>query len=317
MAGVCGKDCKGCEYRQQYNCRGCLETGGNPVWGNCRAAACCHSQGMQNCGECPSHDGCGRPAEMERTRLRWERDEASRRTAWREGLARRVPLMAQWLPVLFWLSLVSSVLSFAEELPLGDGGTIVLNVVDAVIGIAALVVYWKLSALSDRFRLVWQLQIACQVVAVVLIALMLLTLLAPALMSGLAALAAVGALGVAVVGLIALYQFCAAMAEELEQSDPPNVRWAVPPGFRGGEGHSLADSWRHLRRCTFWSMGILVGCLLLVALLQGGILLLLVALAAALVLAGCNVAQMVMLWKSSRFFRELLPANEPLPPAEN
>ena len=39
-------------------------------------------------------------------------------------------------------------------------------------------------------------------------------------------------------------------------------------------------------------------------------------LAAALVLAGCGVAQLVMLWKSGRFFRELPPVYEPLPPAE-
>ena len=78
----------------------------------------------------------------------------------------------------------------------------------------------------------------------------------------------------------------------------------------------MADSWRHLRKCTFWSMGILVGCLLLALLLQGGMFLLLLALAAALVLAGCGVAQLVMLRKSGRFFRELPPVYEPLPPAE-
>ena len=90
MAGVCGKDCIGCAYRQQYGCRGCLETGGHPVWGSCRVAACCHSQGRQNCGECPSHDGCGKPDEMETTRQQWARDEENRCVDWREGLARRI-----------------------------------------------------------------------------------------------------------------------------------------------------------------------------------------------------------------------------------
>ena len=40
------------------------------------------------------------------------------------------------------------------------------------------------------------------------------------------------------------------------------------------------------------------------------------ALAAALVLAGCAVAQLVMLWKSAGFFRDLPPLYAPLPPGE-
>lgn len=316
MAGVCGKDCKGCAYRQQYGCRGCLETGGHPVWGSCRVAACCHSQGRQNCDECPSHDGCGKPGEMETARQQWARDEENRCVDWREGLARRTPLMAQWLPVLFWMGLASEVLNLIDELPLSQSASALLSVISLCLSIGSLVAYWKLSVLSERLRLVWRLQIVSLVMTAALILLMLPALLQPALGSGLAVLATVGALGVAVVSLIALYQFCEAMAEELEQSDPPGVGQAVPMGFRGGEGHGLADSWRHLRKCTFWSMGILVGCLLLALLLQGGMFLLLLALAAALVLAGCGVAQLVMLWKSGRFFRELPPVYEPLPPAE-
>ena len=62
----------------------------------------------------------------------------------------------------------------------------------------------------------------------------------------------------------------------------------------------------------------MLGVLLLALLVQGGmgILLLLVVLAAALVLAGCGIAQLVMLWKSGRFFRELPPADPTLPPVE-
>lgn len=318
MAGVCGKDCRDCDYRQRYGCRGCLETGGNPVWGSCRAAACCYSQGMQNCGACPTREGCGRPADMESARQRWEREEEDRRGRWRANLARRTPVMAQWLPVLFWLSLVSTVLNLMDELPLSQGTSLAVSVTDLCLGIGMLAVYWKLAPLSDRLRLVWRLQLAAQIVAVAAVVAMLPALFSPDLAPGLGTLGLIGALAVAVVGLVAMYQFCEAMAEELEQSDPPGVGQTPPPAFRGGEGRRLADSWRLLRKCAFWSLGVMLGVLLLALLVQGGmgILLLLVVLAAALVLAGCSIAQMVMLWKSASFFRELPPADPTLPPVE-
>ena len=319
MAGVCGKDCRGCEDRQRYGCRGCLETGGNPVWGSCRAAACCYSQGMQNCGECVTQERCSKLEEMERIRQQWKQEEQARQDDWRAGLARRTPVMAQWLPVLFWLSLVSTVLNLIDELPLSQGGSLVLSVASLCLGIGTLVAYWKLAPLSDRLRLVWRLQLGVQIVGAA-IAVMLPAIFQSGSDAGALGLAGglgvVGALAVAVMGLVAMYQFCEAMAEELEQSDPPGV--GQTPAFRGGAGRRLADSWRLLRKCVFWSLGVMLGVLLLALLVQGGmgILLLLVVLAAALVLAGCGIAQLVMLWKSGRFFRELPPADPTLPPVE-
>lgn len=322
MAGVCGKDCRGCEDRQRYRCRGCLETGGNPVWGSCRVAACCHSQGMQNCGECASRERCAKLEDMERIRQQWKQEEQARQNDWRAGLARRTPVMAQWLPVLFWLSLASTVLNLMDQLPLSQGVSLALSAVNLCLGIGTLVAYWKLAPLSDRLRLVWRVQLAAQIVGAA-IAAMLPAIFRPASdMDGLVlagGLGVAGALAVVVMGLVAMYQFCEAMAEELEASIFP-----VPPGgaFQGEfrpVPRQLANDWRLLRRCVFWSLGIMLGVLLLALLLQGGmgILLLLVVLAAALVLAGCGIAQLVLLWKSGRFFRELPPAREPLPPAED
>lgn len=320
MAGVCGKDCMGCTYRQKYGCRGCLETGGNPVWGSCRAAACCHSQGMQNCGECPTREGCGKPAEMDGLCQRWAMEEASRRTAWKEALARRVPVMVRWLPVLFWISLASEVLSLFNQLFEGQAASLVLSAVSLALSIASLVIYWKLSVLSDRLRLVWRLQIISMAAGAVLILLLLPAFFLQELASTLAAVAVVGTLGLSVVGMVVLYQFCEAMAEELEQSDPPGVGEGVPPGFRFGAGSSLAGSWRMLRKCIFWCLGAILAVFVLVLALQGSagalLLLLVLLLIAALVLAGCGIAQLVMLWKSGRFFRDLPPADPSLPPAE-
>lgn len=45
MAGVCMRECETCSLRQEYGCRGCLESGGQPFWGSCQVVACCHSPG--------------------------------------------------------------------------------------------------------------------------------------------------------------------------------------------------------------------------------------------------------------------------------
>lgn len=322
MAGVCGKDCRGCGDRQRYRCRGCLETGGNPVWGSCRVAACCYSQDMQNCGECASQERCSKLEDMERIRQQWKQEEQTRQEDWRAGLARRTPVMAQWLPVLFWLSLASTVLNLIDELPLSQGASLALSGVNLCLGIGTLAAYWKLSPLSARLRLVWRLQLAAQIVGAAAIAVMLPAIFRPASGMGELGLAGglgmIGALAVAVMGLVAMYQFCEAMAEELEASIFP-----VPPGgaFRGEfrpVPRQLADDWRLLRKCAFWSLGAMLAVLVLALVLQGGagILLLLVVLAAALVLAGCGIAQLVLLWKSGRFFRELPPADPTLPSSE-
>lgn len=324
MAGVCGKDCKGCEDRQRYRCRGCLETGGNPVWGSCRAAACCHSQGMQNCGECGARETCSKPEDMERLRQQWKQEEQTRQADWRAGLARRTPVMEKWLPVLFWLGLISMALNLLDQLPLSQGLSLAVSVVSLCLGIGALAAYWKLSPLSGRLRLVWHLQLAAQIVAAAAIVLMLPALFRPS--SGMGALGLAGGIGLVgtlaagVMSLVALYQFCEAMAEELEASAFP-----VPPGgsFQGEFrplACQLADNWRLLRKCTFWSLGAMLAIFVLVLVLQGSagalLLLLVLLLIAALVLAGCGIAQLVLLWKSGRFFRDLQPAEPTLPPAE-
>lgn len=225
-------------------------------------------------------------------------------------------MLAQWLPVMFWLTLCSTVLNLVDELPLGEGASLVLNVVSMGLGIGCLVVYWKLSVLSDRLRLVWRLELASVTVSVVLTVLLLADLIQADPSSGLAILAVVGALAVMVMGMVVLYQFCEAMAEELEQSVSP-----APPGgaYRGiflSLPQKLADDWRLLRKCIFWSIGGLVGSAVLAVLMRGSILLLLVMLAAAVVLLGCGVAHLVMLWKSSCFFRDSLRDIPALPEAE-
>lgn len=60
MAGVCMRECETCSLRQEYGCRGCLESGGQPFWGSCQVVACCHSRGQQNCGQCGDGPCCSK-----------------------------------------------------------------------------------------------------------------------------------------------------------------------------------------------------------------------------------------------------------------
>ncbi len=49
----CGLHCTGCEYKVTYGCSGCIETNGNPFYGQCSVAKCCQDKGLTHCGECP------------------------------------------------------------------------------------------------------------------------------------------------------------------------------------------------------------------------------------------------------------------------
>ena len=146
MAGMCGKDCGNCETRQRNGCRGCLETEGVPIWGACRAAACCRSRGYPDCSGCDARTSCGKPEEAEEARRRWTAEEGECRNRWREGMARRAPVLAQWLPVLFWLLLCSEVVNLVDQRVslsgIWDGISLVVS---TVLAIGMLMVFWKLA----------------------------------------------------------------------------------------------------------------------------------------------------------------------------
>ena len=49
----CGLLCEGCTFRESHGCTGCIAINGNPFWGECPVAKCCHGKGSGHCGECP------------------------------------------------------------------------------------------------------------------------------------------------------------------------------------------------------------------------------------------------------------------------
>lgn len=322
MAGMCGKDCGNCETRQRNGCRGCLETEGVPVWGACRAAACCRSRGYPDCRGCDERTSCGKPEEAEKTRCRWTAEEGERRNRWREGMARRAPVLAQWLPVLFWLLLCGEVVNLLDQ-RLNPGGIWdgISTVVSVGLAIGLLVVFWKLSPLSRRFRTVWRTQLALQIASVGI--LVILALKEDALDTGTTLPGGVVAgLLLVVVGLVAVEMaarcfFYGAMAAELEESVFPQLPGAVFEDRPTPVPLRLAEDWRLLRVFTLVSAGAILVCLLaMLAVLRsasGVLLFLLVALIAALMLVGCMVAELVLVWKSAAFFRSVRVGSPSLP----
>ncbi len=51
MKTICGLDCGECGMREQGQCKGCVETGGQPFGGTCMIAVCCGEKGCINCGK--------------------------------------------------------------------------------------------------------------------------------------------------------------------------------------------------------------------------------------------------------------------------
>ncbi len=47
----CGVVCSECDYREQFNCSGCVNIA-VPAWGQCEVKICCENKKLQHCGEC-------------------------------------------------------------------------------------------------------------------------------------------------------------------------------------------------------------------------------------------------------------------------
>ena len=48
----CGLLCNFCDFKEPYNCGGCIETNGHPFHGECPVAKCCQDKGHAHCGQC-------------------------------------------------------------------------------------------------------------------------------------------------------------------------------------------------------------------------------------------------------------------------
>lgn len=47
----CGIICSECKYKEQMNCKGCVNID-KPFWGSCEVKSCCEGKGLSHCGKC-------------------------------------------------------------------------------------------------------------------------------------------------------------------------------------------------------------------------------------------------------------------------
>lgn len=52
MDTYCGLSCATCEYREENNCKGCINSEGKPFYGECEIAECASKKNIGFCGEC-------------------------------------------------------------------------------------------------------------------------------------------------------------------------------------------------------------------------------------------------------------------------
>ena len=150
----CGKSCLECTYKEELNCPGCMDGPGKRYYGDCRLAKCCADKGHRTCETCQTADHCG--TFLNRIRMpeqRIQQREAQR--AQRELLAKRTPILAKWLSILFWLVIPSAIASFmvneniAELLPALVTPGMILQ---ALTVLAYVIILLQLGKLGVRYQ---------------------------------------------------------------------------------------------------------------------------------------------------------------------
>ena len=54
IKGRCGTACNTCQFKEKFNCGGCVEQEGKIFWGECDIYKCATTKGFKHCGECKS-----------------------------------------------------------------------------------------------------------------------------------------------------------------------------------------------------------------------------------------------------------------------
>ena len=149
----CGKCCTQCEQRIQAKCPGCRVGPGRKYGTECNIAKCCISRDLQDCDGCLSHGSCFTLRNyMNAAQSRAQAEEQSKEKF--QQLRRDSRLLGRWLYVAFWLVIVSTIVNAAVAL-LGQNGDIQLytNVASIVVGIMNALIFLKIAASSEWFRL--------------------------------------------------------------------------------------------------------------------------------------------------------------------
>lgn len=272
----CGKDCQTCSYREQGNCGGCRSQRKD-----CNIAQCCAGKGHETCQTCSFRDNCRKlmnkenmPAYIQRQKelqAKREADAAAREA----NAARRAPIMAKWLSLMFWLLIASNIIGLLEELP---GLTLAGAIATTVCGLG---IAWGLLQLQDedaRYR-----------TAAICTVIPLLLTLAVHLISGGGEVpnwTVVLSLPAAIISLVGEYNKCHAHSSVV-----------------GGVDAALGAKWEKIWKWQIISLGSLAGSIVL--LLIAPVLGALVAMAAATAMLVVAIMELVALYQSAQVFRKM------------
>jgi hypothetical protein len=279
----CGKDCQTCGCREEINCGGCLSQ-----QKDCIIAQCCVEKGHENCGTCGFRGECYKlrskdnmPSYIQRQRQIAEANE--RREAARaaeaqrrqEELVRRAPVVAKWLGVMFWLTIVTIVINLVGKIPS-------LALACEIMSTAcSFVVVWALLQLKEedsRYR-----------TAAICTAVSLLVGVALTLISGggeTPGWTLALSLPAAVVSLVGTYNKCMAHSSVV-----------------GGVDSALGEKWEKIWKWQIIALGSLAGSIVL--LLIAPVLGALVAMAAAIATLVVSIMEMVALYQSAEAFKKI------------
>ena len=150
----CGKTCAECSQKESLNCQGCKYGPGRRFGGDCKIAQCAMEKGHETCDTCSFMGNCsiqrsctGMPEE----RIRRLEAEAARKAE----AAKQAPLLGKWLWIIFWLIIPSSVASILtnqtviQYLPgLNLPGQILNAICCAIYGISLL----KLASVEEFYK---------------------------------------------------------------------------------------------------------------------------------------------------------------------
>ena len=292
MAGTyCDKLCEECTRREDMACPGCKAGPGSSWFQGCEIAACCREKGHDTCKTCSFASSCNKLRHREDMPEIRRRSQAERAAVQAE-MNRKIPFLARWLGILFWL-IVPSVLADLMNTGLATAWFPALPFWGGVLGGACQLAYGlillKLSEQEEQYRTAG---ICC-----------LITSIANLILSGIFGAHLPGwtlliTLPLAVVGLVSEYEEMRGHAEILydlrraETGSQALFQQAMSP-------EKWEKLWKWYLRCMVATLG--GAFLMLIFLSLGGLL----TVAGAIGMVVVGIVKLVYLYRTYQVFRSL------------
>ena len=150
----CGKTCAECTKREELNCQGCKAGPGRQFGGDCELAKCVRDKGHEACETCGFKGNCGTlrsRQSMPDYRIRKIESEKMRKAA----IAKRAPILGNWLWIIFWLvipSSIGSIMSHETTAKILPGLLMPGQIINAICSLTYGAILLKLGSEEDRYR---------------------------------------------------------------------------------------------------------------------------------------------------------------------